>query len=116
MVVGVSLHVQYLSRLLLYMFQVFFPSLRVLATYHVHALKAETTGFMVAGCAALSELGMGSRGLAWVGRWLLVVRGCSVDTIEVLLKGVELLGWCGMGTVLQSRCDARRGVDDHSKP
>ena len=38
-------------------------SLGMLATYHVHALKAETTGFMVAGCAALWDVGMGSRGL-----------------------------------------------------
>ena len=43
------------------------PFFRLLATYHVHALKAETTGFMVAGCAALSDVGMGLRGLAWAG-------------------------------------------------
>jgi hypothetical protein len=52
-------------------------SSKVLATYHVHALKAETTGFIVAGCAALSEVGMGSRGSAWAGEWLLGVRGCT---------------------------------------
>lgn len=57
---GVS--VRFLSLLQLYIFQVFLSS-RLLATYHVHALKAETTGFMVAGCAALSEVGMGLRGL-----------------------------------------------------
>jgi hypothetical protein len=57
-------------------------------------LKAETTGFMVAGYAALSEVGMGLRGLAWAGRWLLVVHGCSVDTMEVLLRRVELRWWC----------------------
>ena len=62
----------------------------VLATYHVHALKAETTGFMVAGCAALSEGGMGSRGLAWVERWLEVVREGGVGTIEVLLRRIEV--------------------------
>ena len=69
-------------------------SLGMLATYHVHALKAETTGFMVAGCAALSDVGMGSRGLAWAGSWALVVRGGAVDMIEVLLGRIELVGVC----------------------
>lgn len=75
----------------------YFPkilSLRLIATYHVHALKAETTGFMVAGCAALSDVGMGSRGLAWAGSWALVVRGGAVDIIEVLLGRIELVGVC----------------------
>ena len=64
--------------------------LGLIATYHVHALKAETTGFMVAGCAALSEGGMGSRGLAWVERWLEVVREGGVGSIEVLLRRIEV--------------------------
>lgn len=89
--VGVSL--LSVSLLLLRIFQVSFLSSKVLATYHVHALKAETTGFMVAGCAALSDGGMGSRGSAWAERWLLLVRECNVDTIEVLLRRVELRRW-----------------------
>lgn len=81
-------------------------SLGMLATYHVHALKAETTGFMVAGCAALSDVGMGSRGLAWAARELSVVRGGAVDIIEVLLGRIELVGVCCMSAVLECRCDA----------
>ena len=67
--------------------------LGVLATYHVHALKAETTGFMVAGCAVpyRTDVGMGSRGWRWAGRWLWVVRGVGVDITEVLLRRIEVV-------------------------
>lgn len=80
--------------------------LGLIATYHVHALKAETTGFMVAGCAALSGVGMGSRGLAWAERRSPVVRGGVVDAMEVLLRRIGLVGVCWMSAVLKRGRDA----------
>ena len=61
---------------------------------------------MVAGCAALSDVGMGSRGSAWAGRWLSVVRGGAVDTIEVLLGRIELVGVCCVSAMVECGCDA----------
>lgn len=70
----------------------FFVSTRISSlAYHVHALKAETTGFMIAGDAALS--GVERRFARDEGRnW--AVRKRYMDTMEVLLRWGELRRRC----------------------
>jgi hypothetical protein len=68
----------------LFLFRLLFIGL----AYHVHALKAETTGFMVAVAVVLPYrvLGRGLRGSRSVGGLVLVVRGSGMNAVEVLLR------------------------------